>query len=159
MRRGIIGIDPSWDQHTTAIVVRFNEVDSMRVVWHGHYVAYCETAREAFLGLRGLSYQAMDAHHCPAPVVRMSLDYLHPAKAGEVVNVTCAQVPGGEPKLECRYEVRNQQNTLLCVANSLQLFVDPSGQPYLTPPPPVEKLFATIAAQRHLNQQHLTQSQ
>ncbi len=31
------------------IAVRFHELDSMTVVWHGHDVAYCETAREVYL--------------------------------------------------------------------------------------------------------------
>ncbi|TVR42913.1 MAG: acyl-CoA thioesterase [Planctomycetota bacterium] len=147
-RRGLEGIDPSWDQLSIPLRVRFNEVDSMNVVWHGHYVAYCETAREVYLGARGLSYQAMELHDCPAPVVRMQLDYLRPARSGEELQVTCAQIPGGEPKLECRYEVRNGAGELCCIANSLQLFVDATGLPYLTPPPPVAQLFSAIAAAR-----------
>ena len=42
MRRGINGIDPSWDQHAIPLTVRFSEVDSMRIVWHGHYLTHCE---------------------------------------------------------------------------------------------------------------------
>ena len=159
MRRGIIGIDPTWDQHEIELVVRFSEVDSMHVVWHGHYVAYCESAREAYLGQRGLTYQAMAEHDCPAPVVRMNLEYLHPAQVAETLIITCAQVPGGEPKLECRYEVRNSSGTLLCVANSMQLFVDAHGQPYLSPPPPVMKLFAAIEAARGQRKTRLQQGQ
>ena len=30
------------------IEVRFSEVDSMSVVWHGNYVKYLEDGREAF---------------------------------------------------------------------------------------------------------------
>ena len=141
MRRGIKRIDPSWDQHHIELLVRFHEVDSMNSVWHGHYVTYCESAREAYLGLRGLSYQLMAEHCCPAAVARMELEYLHPAKAGEKLVVCCAHVPGGEPKLECRYEITNASGTLLCVANSLQIFVDTQGQPYLNPPPIVHDMF------------------
>ena len=32
----------------TPLRVRFSEVDSMRVVWHGEYVRYFEDGREAF---------------------------------------------------------------------------------------------------------------
>ena len=34
----------------TRIRVRFSEVDSMQIVWHGEYVRYFEDGREAFGG-------------------------------------------------------------------------------------------------------------
>ena len=139
-------IDPSWDQHTIRMVVRFHEVDSMKVVWHGHYVTYCESAREAYLAARGLSYQEMERIDCLAPVARMQLEYLRPIRAGQEIQVTCAHLPGGEPKLECVYEIRDAAGTLLSVAESVQVFVDGQGVVYLSAPPPVEALFATIAA-------------
>ena len=36
--------------------VRFSEVDSMGVVWHGSYAVYFEDAREAFGAKYGLGY-------------------------------------------------------------------------------------------------------
>lgn len=32
----------------TSLRVRFSEVDSMQIVWHGEYVRYFEDGREAF---------------------------------------------------------------------------------------------------------------
>lgn len=32
----------------TTIKVRFSEIDSMQIVWHGEYVRYFEDGREAF---------------------------------------------------------------------------------------------------------------
>ena len=145
MKRIKTRIEPIWDRHTTCIAVRFHEVDSMKVVWHGHYVAYCETAREAYLAARGLSYQDMERTDCLAPVARMQLEYLRPIRGGQEVYVTCAHIPGGEPKLELFYELRDHAGTLLSVAESMQVFVDRQGEVYLSAPPPVEALFAAIA--------------
>ena len=33
---------------TVRVQVRFSEVDSIKMVWHGHYMTYMEDAREAF---------------------------------------------------------------------------------------------------------------
>ena len=44
---------------TRSFNVRFNEVDSMGVVWHGHYAVYFEDAREAFGAKYGLEYLMM----------------------------------------------------------------------------------------------------
>jgi len=32
----------------TETIIRFSEVDSMGVVWHGNYIKYFEDGREAF---------------------------------------------------------------------------------------------------------------
>ena len=38
------------------IPIKFSEVDSLRVVWHGNYVRYFEDGREAFGRQYGLGY-------------------------------------------------------------------------------------------------------
>lgn len=43
----------------TSLRVRFSEVDSMQIVWHGEYVRYFEDGREAFgREFAGLGYMA-----------------------------------------------------------------------------------------------------
>ena len=44
---------------TKIVEIRFNEVDSMGVVWHGHYATYFEDAREEFGRKYGLEYLMM----------------------------------------------------------------------------------------------------
>jgi acyl-CoA thioester hydrolase len=34
--------------NTTTFRVRFSEVDSLRIVWHGHYLKYFEDGRDAW---------------------------------------------------------------------------------------------------------------
>lgn len=161
MKRIKTRILPQWDGLDLPVPVHFCEVDSMKLVWHGHYVRYCESAREAYLRERGLSYQRMEDEHCVAPVVRMQLEYLSPARMGQTVTVRCAHVPGTEPYLHLFYEIRGPAvdatgpgagagtappaTRLLCVAESVQVFIDLGGQVYLSPPPAVAGLFATIA--------------
>ena len=43
----------------TEILVPFFDVDTMNVVWHGHYVKYLEVARCALLDKIGHNYTAM----------------------------------------------------------------------------------------------------
>ncbi len=51
----------------TTFRVRFSEIDSMQIVWHGEYVRYFEDGREAFgnwNGKRnGISFKYI--HHSP----------------------------------------------------------------------------------------------
>ena len=139
-------IEAGWDVLEFQTPVHFSEVDSMRIVWHGHYLRYCESAREAYSASRGLSYQEMERVGSVAPVVRCQLEYLRPARAGQMLTVRIAHIPQSQPSLGLFYEVIDAERTLLCVCETVQVFVDASGTPFLTPPPPVEAFFAAIRA-------------
>ena len=54
------------------ILVRFSEVDSMRIVWHGNYLKYFEDGREAF-GLKyNLGYLDVYKHNVMIPIVKVN---------------------------------------------------------------------------------------
>jgi acyl-CoA thioester hydrolase len=145
MKRIRTRLDPAWDAETVRLPVRFNEVDSMRIVWHGHYIAWCECAREDYLAARGLGYRRMLALDIAAPIVRLQIEYLSPARAGETVVVTAAHIPDSAPRLDLFYEIRGDDGRLLCIAETVQVFIDGAGQAFLTPPPVVADLYARIA--------------
>ena len=44
--------------------IRFSEVDSMHIVWHGSYALYFEDAREEFGRVFGLSYSCYVENGC-----------------------------------------------------------------------------------------------
>ncbi|MBA2481936.1 MAG: acyl-CoA thioesterase [Planctomycetes bacterium] len=152
MKRIKSRIEPHWDSVEVVLPVHFSEVDSMKLVWHGHYLRYVESAREAYFRDRGLSYQQMEDGDCIAPVVRLQIEYLAPARMGQVITARCAHIPLTGPTFDLFYEVRGpsadpqRPGKLLCIAETVQVFIDRSGQPYLSPPPPVEALFADIHA-------------
>jgi acyl-CoA thioester hydrolase len=73
--------------HETAIKVRFNEVDSFRVAWHGHYVAWMEVGRNDLAGRFGLDAEHIAAAGFIAPVVLLELKFLRPARYGEELRV------------------------------------------------------------------------
>lgn len=62
--------------------VRFSEVDSMNVVWHGSYPLYFEDAREAFGKQYGLEYMGFFDHGYFAPLVDLSFHYKKPIRYG-----------------------------------------------------------------------------
>lgn len=141
-------IEPGWDCLTITTPVHFSEVDSMKIVWHGHYLRYCESAREAYCAARGMSYAQMEQVGSVAPLIRCQLEYLKPARQGQVLTVRVAHVPDTQPTLALFYEILNPVGDLLCVAETVQVFIDLDGVPFLSAPPPVEAFFAAIEAAR-----------
>ena len=75
--------------HATKIevTVPFFDVDSMEVVWHGHYVKYLEVARCALLDELGHNYVRMKDTGYAWPIIDLQLRYARPARFGQTLAV------------------------------------------------------------------------
>ena len=62
-------------QSFTEFKVKFNEVDALGIVWHGHYIRFFEDGREAFGEKHGLAYMDIYRNGFLAPVVNLHCDY------------------------------------------------------------------------------------
>jgi acyl-CoA thioester hydrolase len=144
MRRLRRRIAAGWDQVTIEAPIAFCDVDAMGMVWHGHYLRYVELAREALCAARGLSYGAMAAAGILAPLIRLQVDYLQPARLGERVQVRIAHVPGPSAGLVLLSEVA-AAGRLLCVVETMQVFIGRDGVPFHPLPPPVVTFLAALA--------------
>ena len=65
--------------------VPFFDVDSMHIVWHGHYVKYMEKARCALLDLIDYNYYQMEESGYFWPVIDMRIRYVKPLKFKQMV--------------------------------------------------------------------------
>ena len=86
----------------TEILVPFFDVDTMNVVWHGHYVKYLEVARCALLDKIGHNYTAMLESGYAWPVIYMQLRYVRGAVFGQTINVRASLVEW-ENRLKVNY--------------------------------------------------------
>jgi acyl-CoA thioester hydrolase len=62
----------------TQLRVPFFDVDSMRIVWHGHYCKYLEVARCNLLDHIGYNYTDMAKSGYGFPIVDMQIKYIQP---------------------------------------------------------------------------------
>lgn len=89
-------------QAQTELVVPFFDVDSMDVVWHGHYVKYFEVARCALLDTLGHNYTQMRDSGYAWPVVDLQVRYVRPAVFGQRLNLR-ADLIEWENRLKIHY--------------------------------------------------------
>jgi acyl-CoA thioester hydrolase len=115
--------------HTdTEILVPFFDVDTMNVVWHGHYVKYLEVARCALLDKIGHNYDAMVASGYAWPVIDLQLRYVRGAVFGQKLNVR-ANLVEWENRLKINYLISDlQSGERLTRASSVQVAVDMSSR-------------------------------
>ena len=84
------------------MVVPFFDVDSMDVVWHGHYVKYFEVARCALLDRLGHNYTQMRAAGYAWPIIDLQLRYIRGAQFGQTL-VVRADLIEWENRLKIHY--------------------------------------------------------
>ncbi|WP_047225943.1 acyl-CoA thioesterase [Pseudomonas brassicacearum] len=121
----------------TQIVVPFFDVDSMNVVWHGHYVKYLEVARCALLDLIGHNYNDMLASGYAWPVIDLQLRYVRSAVFGQTLTVRASLVEW-ENRLKINYLISDAATgERLTRASSVQVAVDVASREMLLASPRV----------------------
>lgn len=116
--------------HSIPLRVRFSEVDSMRIVWHGEYVRYFEDGREAF-GRRyaGIGYRDIEASGYTAPVVDLQVHYLRSLGIDDTAIVEVRYIDSPAAKLCFEYEIRREADgEVVATGSSVQVFLDPAGE-------------------------------
>ncbi|UKK74229.1 acyl-CoA thioesterase [Segatella bryantii] len=110
--------------------VKFSEIDSMRVAWHGSYVAYLEDGRESFgRHYEGIGYATMQEAGIYAPIYDMHIKYFASLRINDVAEIHTHYVHKRGARLDYRYEIYRESDHELCIkATTTQLFIDPQGQ-------------------------------
>lgn len=119
------------------IDVPFHDVDSMGIVWHGHYAKYFEIARCALLDRLGYNYNQMLESGFGWPVIDMRIRYAQPLRFEQKIKVR-ADLVEYENRLKIDYQVLDAQSgKRLTKGYSVQVAVDISNGEMLFASPPV----------------------
>jgi acyl-CoA thioester hydrolase len=109
----------------TLTKVRFNEVDSLGITWHGHYVRYFEDGREAFGEEYGLRYLDYYQHGLATPIVSLHCDYKKPLRYGETALIETSFRDHPAAKVHFDYRIFNADtNELVASGATVQVFLD-----------------------------------
>jgi acyl-CoA thioester hydrolase len=107
------------------IDIRFSEVDSMQIVWHGSYSLYLEDAREEFGRKYGLGYLFIFGNGFYSPLVDMNFSFKGAIAYGTRIRVDIIYKYTEAAKIVFDYEIHDtKDDRLLTVAHSVQVFLD-----------------------------------
>lgn len=107
--------------------VPFHDVDSARVVWHGHYFKYFELARCELLERIGYNYDEMLRSGYLWPIVDTNARFVRPAFFNQDLVIRAALMEW-ELRLVINYEIRDPEGTIYTRASTTQVPLD--GQTY-----------------------------
>lgn len=109
--------------------IRFSEVDSMNIVWHGSYPLYFEDAREAFGQKFGLGYMTIFSNGYYAPLVEMSFKYKKPLVYESKPTIVITYIPTESAKIVFEYEIIDADiGTIYATGKTVQVFMDKDYQ-------------------------------
>lgn len=131
--------------HEFNVRVRYSETDQMGVVYHGNYAQYFEMGRVEWLRNMGVSYKWMEENGVMLPVVSLTMNYKKPARYDDLITVKTIFKSQSSVKINFDYEIYNENQELLTIANSVLVFVDmKTGRPMLPPDYVIEKITELI---------------
>ena len=94
--------------------VPFHDVDTMQVVWHGHYLKYFEQARQVLAEKSTLDmYTYHETSGFTFPVIRSSIKHVYPLRLGDEFICTVI-LREAKVKIVMDYEVRLAADLRLC---------------------------------------------
>lgn len=110
---------------TKQLNIRFSEVDSMSVVWHGSYPLYFEDAREEFGKKYRLEYLTIFNNGCFAPLVELNFRYRRPIRYGMSPIIEIEYTPTEAAKIIFDYTIRDSlSGEVMATGRSIQVFMD-----------------------------------
>ena len=131
--------------HEFLVRVRYSETDQMGVVYHGNYAQYFEMGRVEWLRNIGFSYKFMEEKGIMLPVVSLNINFKKPARYDDLLRVRTVFKSQTSVKIEFDYEIYNEQNELLTIANSILVFVDmKTARPTVPPDYILDKLLTIV---------------
>ena len=105
--------------------IRFSEVDSMNVVWHGSYPLYFEDAREEFGRKYKLEYLRIADFGYFAPLVDLEFHYRKPLLFQMRPRIDITYHPTEAAKIIFDYEIFDTATEeLMAHGRSVQVFMD-----------------------------------
>ena len=111
----------------TTIKVRFSEIDSMQIVWHGEYVRYFEDGRESFGKHYSLGYMV--------PIVELNCQFKQSLSFGEEVIIETRYISCEAAKIKFEYVLyRATDNNIVATGSTTQVFLNTNRELELATP-------------------------
>ncbi len=104
--------------------VRFNEIDPMGIMWHGHYASFIEDARVALGNEWGIGYQDFYDHNIVIPVRKFHVDYLASLTYPSTYEIRARLFYSEAARLNYDFTILDSNQNVMARGYSVQLMVD-----------------------------------
>ncbi|MGY0407731.1 MAG: acyl-CoA thioesterase [Polaribacter sp.] len=109
---------------STKTRVRYSETDQMGVVYHGNYAQFFELGRTEWLRKLGVTYKNMENSGIILPVISLKCNFIKSALYDDLLTITTFLKKKPMVKIEFEYEIKNQNDILICTGSSVLAFMN-----------------------------------
>lgn len=105
--------------------IRFNEVDSMGILWHGNYIKLFEDGRESWGLQYGLHYLEVYENKTFTPIVHSSINHKGMLRYGDTAIIETEFEDSPAAKIIYNYRIyRKSDNVLVAIGKTIQVFTN-----------------------------------
>ena len=116
---------------TVEFRVRYAETDQMGVVYHSHYLVWCEVGRTEHLRYLGTNYAAVEQSGTTLAVAEASLRYHAPARYDNLIRVETTLASVRSRVITFDYLITNAETgERLVTARTTLIALTPEGKPH-----------------------------
>ena len=115
--------------------VRFEEVDSIGIVWHGRYAGYFEDARDALGERYGIGYMDFYEHGILVPIKQLHADFHRPLRLKDEVTVEATLHYSEAARINHAFVIRDRQGAVATTGFTVQMMLDQDRNLCMIPPP------------------------
>ena len=118
--------------HETTIRVRYQETDSMGVVYYANYLVWFEVARTEYMRASGICYRAMEEKGMYMMVAEVRCRYKAPARYDDIVRIQAwiPKIKNSSMQFEYKLCIGDK---LIATGESIHVFTGRSGRPVRIP--------------------------
>ena len=115
------------------IKIYYHHTDCGGVVYYANYLKFLEEARTEYLAEKGVSVKDYAERGTLFVVARQEIDYKLPAYYADIleINTRISNVSG--VRMEFDYEIKNQNNKIICLAKTILVCIDKNFKPKAIP--------------------------
>ncbi len=114
--------------------IRFEEVDMLQIVWHGHYTSFFEDARIQLGNHYGIGYMDLYSKGILAPIKTAHVDFINPLKFMEEITIEGILHYSEASRINSEYIIRNKENKVAATGYVVQMMLNTDYELFLTQP-------------------------
>ncbi len=109
--------------------VQYYETDKMGITHHSNYIRWMEEARVDFLSQIGWDYDKLEESGIVSPVLNVTCDFRKMTTFPDKITIKASVKEFNGVKLKFAYEMKKEDGTVVCTAESLHAFLNKEGRP------------------------------
>jgi len=116
--------NPTPLSHRVVRKVRFDELDPLNIVWHGHYASYFEDARVALGNFYGIGYMDFFNQGIAIPLKKFHVDFYKPLQFDVSYTIEALLHWNEAARLDFEFNIYDTDGGLQSSGYSVHLMVD-----------------------------------